>query len=407
MRTRETLVQVGCFALIGAAVLGAGTLALVKFWQPRTHYLVLYQDVSVTVGPGSLVLFHGEQIGEVVAREYWEDQGKPNVLITVAVEPRWEPQIRRNLIGTIEENFVTGVQNINLRVRQGGDERPAATLAAQAGRDPALQADALEWLFGRAPIQAVDLARINFPSVSREDLSYIHGEPSPFEKLRAQANELQGTMSSIRETAQGIQQLVNVTLEEKIGRFLGSVERVSESIEKGIGRVDTAGQKFEDACDRIIGMIDNSRGDFEGLARNLNEVMAPDGELRTLLRSADGTFQKLGGLIGDQGDLVKLTRTMDDTFRKVGDTLAPDGEFFRLTRTASDTLRSVGDVAGDLHVVLSSQEADLSESLSQLKYSVVGLRQFTDELERDPSSLLLGPRRTGTPGRAFEFRRRE
>ena len=65
MRTRETLIQVGCFGVLGLAVLAAGSLALVEFWQPRLHYLIKYEDVSVTLGPGSLEQFHGEKIGRL------------------------------------------------------------------------------------------------------------------------------------------------------------------------------------------------------------------------------------------------------------------------------------------------------------------------------------------------------
>ena len=59
------------------------------------------------------------------------------------------------------------------------------------------------------------------------------------------------------------------------------------------------------------------------------------------------------------------------------------------------------------HGVLSSQEADLADSLAQFKYSVLSVRQFSEELERDPSALFLGPRPGPAAGRAFEFRRRD
>ncbi len=402
MKSRETLVQVGCFAFAGLLVLAGVTLALVKFWKPRLYYPVLYRDVSVSLGPGSLVLFHGEQIGEVVGREFWEHDGQANVLITIAVEPAWSDHIRRNLLATIEENFVTGVQNINLRIRP-----PSQQVSAGGFLEPTPFASLEDAMLNAWKIEPLDEKMPADDPRRQEMVSYVEGEPSPFERIRAQANELQGVMSSIRQTADRLQTATD-KLESQLSQGIQilkeSGERITLSLEKAVARVDTAGESFQKACDRLVGMMDENKGAFESIARNLNETLAPDGELRTLMRNTDANFNRM---LSAEGDLAKLLRSAEETFQKVGTTLSPDGEFFRLTHTASQTLRSVGEVAGDLHVVLSSQEADLSDSLAQLRYSVLGLRKFMEEIERDPSSLLLGPRQPGTAEESFDFRRRD
>lgn len=401
MKRRETLIQVGCFGLVALGVLAAGTLALLKFWKPRLYYPVLYKDVSVTVGPGSLVLLHGEQIGEVVSREFWEQDGQANVLITVAIEPKWRPQIRRNLLATIEENFVTGVQNINLRIRP-----PSVQAGAGGFLEPTAFPSLEDAILNSWQIEPFAEGR-RVGDVDRENLvAYIEGEPSPFERLRSQANDLQDTMTSIRGAASSIQDLIQITVKDEVRTLNATIERLSGSFDKAALRVDSAGAGFEKVCDRIVATMDESKGDFQSVARSLNATLAEDGELRKLLRTADATFVKLGELLGKEGELVTLTRTVQDTFKKVSDNLSPDGEFFKLTHAASDTLRSVGEVAGDLHVVLASQEADLSDSLAQFKSSVQSLRQFSEELERDPSSLVLGARKPAGAKEAFEFPRR-
>lgn len=397
MKKRETLIQVGCFGLVALAVLAAGTLALLKFWKPRLYYPVLYKDVSVTVGSGSVVMFHGEQIGEVVAREFWEGDGQANVLITIAVEPKWRGNIRRNLIATIEENFVTGVQNINLRIRQ-----PSQHMAAGGFLEPTSFASLEDALRGSWQIDPIEEG--NRAEGGRDSLAIaIEGEPSPFEKLRSQANDLQETMGSIRAAASSVQDLIQVTVKDEVKALNQVIERVSTNFDKVAVRVDSAGESFQKLCDRVVATMDDTKGDFQSVARSLNSVLGEDGELRRVMRTMDETLISLRQRLSDEGEVVRVMNTLDGTLKKVGDTLSPDGEFFRLTRTASDTLRSVGDVAGDLHVVLSSQEADLSDSLVQLKYSIQSLRQFSEELERDPSSAVFGARTPPNARDTFDF----
>lgn len=172
------------------------------------------------------------------------------------------------------------------------------------------------------------------------------------------------------------------------------LQRVVSSAPEALTRLISVADRLADILDErnraaISETLENLRRVSAVTAGRANDIDATIGdsaaavrELRASIASLDQTVGELRQMLSERGDLRNTLRSVDETSRKVGD-LAAHAD--ALVQEDRPSLREFSQ--GGL--------SQLRQLVSDTRNLVAQLTRIADGVERDPSRLLYGDRRSG------------
>jgi paraquat-inducible protein B len=149
-------------------------------------------------------------------------------------------------------------------------------------------------------------------------------------------------------------------------------------------------KSVEDSALEILNKFPDLEGDAQDALADLRKTLASIDRVATWLPAEDGSFNQL--LVELRGTSVRLQRTLDEA--KLGPTTASLRSAAAQVEVAAEQVKVAAGGVGELR-------GELADSLDELRTTLDAVRALADRLERDPSSLIRGPRSDGAvPPRA-------
>ena len=143
-------------------------------------------------------------------------------------------------------------------------------------------------------------------------------------------------------------------------------------------------KSVEDSALDILNKFPDLEDDARGALADLRVTLASVDRIATWLPAEDGSFNQL--LLELRSTAQRLQRTLDEA--KIGPTATSLREAANEVKTAAAQVSAAADGVGDLRT-------ELAMSLEELRATLESVRALAGTLERDPSTLIRGPRADG------------
>jgi len=140
-------------------------------------------------------------------------------------------------------------------------------------------------------------------------------------------------------------------------------------------------KSVEDSALDILNKFPDLEGDAQQALADLRKTLAAVDRIADWLQADDGSFNRL--LVELRSAAVRVQRTLDEA--KLGPTTASLRDAAGQVKDAAAQVKTAAGGVGELR-------GELADSLDDLRATLEAVRALADRLERDPSTLIRGPR---------------
>jgi paraquat-inducible protein B len=356
MKRRANPTVIGLF-VVGALVLGV--LAVVALaggnvFQRKERAVMYFSGSIYGLQVGAPVVFRGVRLGQVTSIGVAYDKGRDSFSIPVAVEI--DQGVIRGRLARGDASEANAAPTMEALVKRGLTARLAmqSILTGQLYVDLDLRPDKLAERVGSAG------GRIEIPTVR-----------TPIQDLQAQIENLNlsqliDDVSVIATTAR------KFVAGPQLAQALGDVQQAAASLRSIAARLDA----------RLDPLLRDARGAIASADRAMRSTDAAMRAGQRSLARADVAVDKV------QAAADKVGQSAD----RFGALASPDAPLLKSLQAAADELArsaaALREAAGDDGATMQR----LQRALKEVSLAARSLRELTDQIERQPESLLRGKR---------------
>ena len=356
---------IGAFT-VGGVVLATAALFLFgsgRFFSEATRYVLYFEGSLKGLSVGSPVTFRGIEIGSVVGIEVVLDTEtlEAHVPVTIEIDGSRLTRIKRGkeTDEPVDEDAFEGAR----KLIDGGLRAQLKVRSFVTGM--------LEVALDFRPDEPVNLVgkQMEYPEIPT---------------MRSSMEELANTLEKIpvRELADSLSETI-----DSVTEFLesGELQKALTAVAETAERTSEISAKVEATLDDTRALVKNIDQSVTTLTESTNQVMTQTNDLLEVANER----------IGPLADSVQ--RTVDDSgglVRNVNEEVDPLAEELRKLsaslRAAADQVRSTLGAVEGVTARDSEIRYELTRALEELSAAARSIRQFADQIERYPESLLRG-----------------